>query len=57
MVIKAKKAYENCRKKQSEEDDEDDNGDVNVRTVPSSVVSIHSTRYDELREPLLEPDP
>ena len=57
LALKAKNTYENCTKRETEEDDVDDNCDANVRTVPSTVVSIYSDRYDELREPLLEPDP
>ena len=57
LAIKAKNAYENLTKRKTEEEDIDDNCDVNVRTVPSTVVSIYSDRYDELREPLLEPYP
>ena len=56
LALKAKNVYKNFRKGETEEDDEDDNCDPNVRTVPSTVVSIYSDRYDELREPLLEPD-
>ena len=56
LVLKARQTYENLRKRKTEEDDVNDSCDANVRTVPSSVVSIHSHRYDELREPLLEPD-
>ena len=57
LALKAKNIYENFRKGETEEDDMDDNCDANARTVPSTVVSIYSDRYDELREPLLEPDP
>ena len=57
LALNANTTYENFRKRETEEDDADDNCDANVRTVPSTVVSIYSDRYDELREPLLEPDP
>ena len=57
LTLKVKSTYKNFCKRENDEEDTDDNCDANMRTVPSTVVSIYSDRYDELREPLLEPDP
>ena len=57
LAKKAKNKLDNFRKREGQDDDMDDNCDANVRTVASNVASIYSDRYDELREPLLDPDP